>query len=119
MVSRSYPAAATKTGWMRADLSGIPGLRRELVIALIKSLPKPVRRNFVPANYAEAFLGRVAPLELPLLDALERVGFRRMTSTHRWPRRLELGIRCPSHRKSPSAWWTIKQEAAGRPFAHR
>lgn len=23
----------------------IPGLRRELVIALIKSLPKPVRRN--------------------------------------------------------------------------
>lgn len=34
----------------------IPCLRRELVIALIKSLPKPVRRNFVPApNYAEAF----------------------------------------------------------------
>jgi ATP-dependent helicase HrpA len=45
-------------------------LRRELVIALIKSLPKPVRRNFVPApNYAEAFLGRVTPLELPLLDS--------------------------------------------------
>ncbi|MFV8104373.1 DUF3418 domain-containing protein, partial [Enterobacter cloacae complex sp.6730515] len=59
----------------------IPGLRRELVIALIKSLPKPVRRNFVPApNYAEAFLGRVTPLELPLLDALERE-FRRMTGT--------------------------------------
>jgi ATP-dependent helicase HrpA len=58
-----------------------PGLRRELVIALIKSLPKPVRRNFVPApNYAEAFLGRVTPLELPLLDALERE-FRRMTGT--------------------------------------
>lgn len=57
----------------------IPGLRRELVIALIKSLPKPVRRNFVPApNYAEAFLGRVTPLELPLLDALERE-LRRMT----------------------------------------
>ncbi|MEQ4532580.1 MAG: ATP-dependent RNA helicase HrpA, partial [Mixta sp.] len=33
----------------------IPGLRRELIVALIKSLPKPVRRNFVPApNYAEA-----------------------------------------------------------------
>ncbi|MGE9550121.1 ATP-dependent RNA helicase HrpA [Erwinia amylovora] len=57
----------------------IPGLRRDLVIALIKSLPKPVRRNFVPApNYAEAFLGRVAPLELPLLEALERE-FRRMS----------------------------------------
>ncbi|PMC21932.1 hypothetical protein CJ207_11320, partial [Klebsiella aerogenes] len=47
--------------------------RRELVIALIKSLPKPVRRNFVPApNYAEAFLGRATPLALPLLDSLER-----------------------------------------------
>lgn len=53
---RSYSAAAVKP----VDESGfewqIPGLRRELVIALIKSLPKPVRRNFVPApNYAEAF----------------------------------------------------------------
>ncbi|MBN0903201.1 DUF3418 domain-containing protein, partial [Pseudomonas aeruginosa] len=57
----------------------IPGLRRELIIALIKSLPKPVRRNFVPApNYAEAFLGRAAPLELPLLDSLERE-LRKMT----------------------------------------
>ncbi|NLU16041.1 MAG: ATP-dependent RNA helicase HrpA [Serratia liquefaciens] len=57
----------------------IPGIRRELVIALIKSLPKPGRRNFVPApNYAEAFLGRVTALELPLLDALERE-LRRMT----------------------------------------
>ncbi|ARJ43605.1 ATP-dependent RNA helicase HrpA [Pantoea alhagi] len=57
----------------------IPGLRRELIVALIKSLPKPVRRNFVPApNYAEAFLGRVTSTEMPLLDALERE-FRRMT----------------------------------------
>ncbi|MGA7507842.1 MAG: ATP-dependent RNA helicase HrpA [Erwinia billingiae] len=57
----------------------IPGVRRELIIALIKSLPKPVRRNLVPApNYAEAFLGRVTPMELPLLESLERE-FRRMT----------------------------------------
>ncbi|WP_147198062.1 ATP-dependent RNA helicase HrpA [Pantoea sp. CCBC3-3-1] len=57
----------------------IPGVRRELVIALIKSLPKPLRRHFVPApNYAEAFLGRVKPLEQPLLEALERE-FRRMS----------------------------------------
>lgn len=34
----------------------IPGLREELIIALIKSLPKSLRRNFVPApNYAQAF----------------------------------------------------------------
>ena len=49
----------------------IPGLREELVIALIKSLPKSYRRNFVPApNYAQAFLGRAVPLEKPLLDTL-------------------------------------------------
>ena len=49
----------------------IPGLREELVIALIKSLPKSYRRNFVPApNYAQAFLGRTVPLEKPLLDTL-------------------------------------------------
>ncbi|PWC22381.1 ATP-dependent RNA helicase HrpA [Brenneria roseae subsp. roseae] len=51
----------------------IPGVRRELVIALIKSLPKPMRRNFVPApNYAEAFLARATPLEKGLLESLER-----------------------------------------------
>ena len=49
----------------------IPGLREELVIALIKSLPKSYRRNFVPApNYAQAFLSRSVPLEKPLLDTL-------------------------------------------------
>lgn len=49
----------------------IPGLREELVIALIKSLPKSYRRNFVPApNYAQAFLRRAVPLEKPLLETL-------------------------------------------------
>ncbi len=49
----------------------IPGLRKELIIALIKSLPKALRRNFVPApNYADAFLGRAKPLEKPLLESL-------------------------------------------------
>ncbi|SON48787.1 ATP-dependent RNA helicase HrpA [Vibrio tapetis] len=51
----------------------IPGLRHELVVSLIKSLPKTLRRNFVPApNYADAFLARVTPMETPLLDALEK-----------------------------------------------
>ena len=59
----------------QVDMTGfdwqIPGLREELVIALIKSLPKSYRRNFVPApNYAQAFLGRAVPLEKPLLDTL-------------------------------------------------
>ena len=49
----------------------IPGLREELVIALIKSLPKAYRRNFVPApNYAQAFLSRAEPLAKPLLTSL-------------------------------------------------
>ncbi len=56
----------------------IPGVRRELIIALIKSLPKPVRRNFVPApNYADAFLGRTDGQQ-PLLESLERE-LRKMT----------------------------------------
>ncbi len=57
----------------------IPGIRRELVMALLKSLPKPVRRNFVPVpNYADAFLERVTPMEGSLFDALERE-LRKMT----------------------------------------
>ncbi|MGB5804253.1 MAG: ATP-dependent RNA helicase HrpA [Vibrio anguillarum] len=57
----------------------IPGLRHELVVSLIKSLPKTLRKNFVPApNYADAFLARVTPMELPLLDAMEKE-LRRMT----------------------------------------
>src|SRR5581483_11342259 len=54
----------------------IPGLREELVIALIKSLPKQLRRNFVPVpDFARAALANMAGYEKaeePLLDALER-----------------------------------------------
>lgn len=57
----------------------IPGLRSELIVALIKSLPKTLRRHFVPApNYAEAFLNDAEPLQTPLLNALEQK-FRRMS----------------------------------------
>ena len=60
----------------------IPGLREELVIALIKSLPKSYRRNFVPVpNDAQAFLGRAVPLEKPLLDTLI-YELRRMTGVN-------------------------------------
>ncbi|HEX6497889.1 MAG TPA: ATP-dependent RNA helicase HrpA [Micromonosporaceae bacterium] len=51
----------------------IPGLREELVTALIRSLPKALRRNFVPVpDFARAVLSRVRPGEGPLLDTLER-----------------------------------------------
>ncbi|MCZ7424562.1 ATP-dependent RNA helicase HrpA [Micromonospora sp. WMMA1949] len=57
----------------------VPGLREELVIALIRSLPKPVRRNFVPVpDYARAALAAITPGEEPLLTALTRQ-LRRMT----------------------------------------
>ena len=40
----------------------VPGLREELVIALIRSLPKAIRRNFVPVpDFARAALARIAP----------------------------------------------------------
>lgn len=51
----------------------VPGLRAELVTELIRSLPKQLRVNFVPApDYARKVLDRVAPRTEPLLDALER-----------------------------------------------
>jgi len=51
----------------------VPALREELLIALIKTLPKPVRRNFVPApNYAEAAMANLTPLQAPLLEAFEK-----------------------------------------------
>jgi ATP-dependent helicase HrpA len=51
----------------------IPGLREELVTELIRSLPKAIRRSFVPApNFAKAVLRRVTPHREPVLDALSR-----------------------------------------------
>ncbi|GAB1510703.1 ATP-dependent RNA helicase HrpA [Actinophytocola sp. KF-1] len=40
----------------------VPGMRTELVTALIRSLPKPLRRNFVPVpDYVAAVLDRLGP----------------------------------------------------------
>jgi ATP-dependent helicase HrpA len=51
----------------------IPGLREDVVTELIRSLPKPVRRHYVPApNYAKAFLARAVPLQEPLPVTLAR-----------------------------------------------
>ncbi|MGO1297694.1 MAG: ATP-dependent RNA helicase HrpA [Vibrio sp.] len=86
----------------------IPGLRQELVTTLIKSLPKTLRKNFVPApNYADAFLARVTPMELPLLDALEKE-LRRMTGAEvkrddwnvaQLPEHLKITFRAVDHRR--------------------
>ncbi|MEU6509225.1 ATP-dependent RNA helicase HrpA [Streptomyces sp. NPDC046942] len=51
----------------------IPGLREEVVTELIRSLPKPVRRHYVPApNYAKAFLEKAVPLQEPLPVTMAR-----------------------------------------------
>jgi ATP-dependent helicase HrpA len=51
----------------------VPGLRRDLVIALIRSLPKPVRRDFVPVpDVADEVLAHLKPYEEPVLPALAR-----------------------------------------------
>lgn len=51
----------------------IPALREERVIALIKGLPKRLRRNFVPApDYARAALQSMQVGDGRLIDALEK-----------------------------------------------
>ncbi|MEU3198929.1 ATP-dependent RNA helicase HrpA [Streptomyces sp. NPDC006996] len=51
----------------------IPGLRADVVTELIRSLPKPIRRNYVPApDFARAFLERAVPLQEPLTVTMAR-----------------------------------------------
>lgn len=51
----------------------VPALREELITALIKSLPKDLRRNFVPApDTARAVLASIEPDGEPILQALQR-----------------------------------------------
>jgi ATP-dependent helicase HrpA len=74
----------------------VPGLREELVIALIRSLPKRLRVSFVPApNFARDFLAAVSPGEEPLLDALVR--FLRATTGVLVPREAWDWSKVPDH----------------------
>ncbi|MDX6249957.1 MAG: ATP-dependent helicase HrpA [Kribbellaceae bacterium] len=51
----------------------VPGFREELVTSLIKSLPKAIRRNIVPApDHARRVLPNLDPASGPLTDALAR-----------------------------------------------
>lgn len=56
----------------------VPALREELVTALIRSLPKDLRRNFVPApDTARAVLADLGPGDESLLETLQRELHRR------------------------------------------
>jgi ATP-dependent helicase HrpA len=59
----------------------VPGLRREVVVALIRALPKALRTNFVPVpDWAAAALDRVTPRQGSLPDAVG-AELRRLTGT--------------------------------------
>ena len=74
----------------------VPGLREELVVALIRSLPKQLRVNFVPApNHARGFLAAASPGEESLLDALER--YLRSTTGGHVPREAWDWSKVPDH----------------------
>ena len=74
----------------------IPALRYDLVIALIKALPKALRRNFVPApNYAEACLANMNEAQGSLVDALAKQ-LLRMTGV-RLPENVWQNVELPLH----------------------
>jgi len=56
----------------------VPALREELLTALIRSLPKDLRRNFVPApDTARSLLADLEPGSEPLLETVQRELHRR------------------------------------------
>lgn len=51
----------------------VPGMRHELLVTLIKSLPKQLRRNFVPApDYANAVLADIDPQQGEFLSCVSQ-----------------------------------------------
>jgi len=55
----------------------VPGLLREKCIALIKTLPKPIRRNYAPAADAiDRVLSKLVPDDKPLTQSLGELLFR-------------------------------------------
>ncbi|ROP43396.1 ATP-dependent RNA helicase HrpA [Pseudokineococcus lusitanus] len=59
----------------------VPGLRHELVTALVRGLPKAVRRHLAPApDRAEAVLAVAGPADGPVLEVLSRE-LERLTGT--------------------------------------
>ena len=81
-VTIDVPLATLNTVGAAPFTWNVPGLRHDLVTALIRSLPKRLRVNFVPApDVARRFLEAVPPGEEPLVPALSRY-LRSLTGVH-------------------------------------
>jgi ATP-dependent helicase HrpA len=81
-VTIDVPLATLNTVGPAPFTWNVPGLRHELVTSLIRSLPKQLRVNFVPApDVARRFLEAVPPGEEPLVPALSRF-LRSLTGVH-------------------------------------
>ena len=81
-VTVDVPLATLGTVEPEAFSWNVPGLRHDLVTAMIRSLPKQLRVNFVPApDVARRFLEVAPPGEEPLPQALSR-HLRAMTGVH-------------------------------------
>ncbi|WP_067501604.1 ATP-dependent RNA helicase HrpA [Actinoplanes sp. TFC3] len=66
---------ATDFGW------NVPGLRKEIIVGLIRALPKHLRTSFVPVpDWADAVLSRIAARRGDLSDAVG-AELRRLTGT--------------------------------------
>lgn len=88
----------------------VPGMRTELVTALIRSLPKPLRRNFVPVpDYVAAVLARLGAE--PTVDDVGAV-LRELTGVVVPPEAWQLDA-VPQHLKTT---FQVVEESDGKPI---
>jgi ATP-dependent helicase HrpA len=90
----------------------VPGMRTELLTALIRSLPKPVRRNFVPVpDHVAAVLDRLRDMPEPTVDDVADV-LRDLTGVVVPPEAWQLD-QVPQHLRTT---FQVVEEADGRPI---
>jgi ATP-dependent helicase HrpA len=90
----------------------VPGMRTELVTALIRSLPKPVRRNFVPVpDYATAVLAQLRSVPEPTVDDVASV-LRDLTGVAVPPDAWQLD-QVPEHLRTT---FQVVEESSGKPI---
>ncbi|TDV44926.1 ATP-dependent RNA helicase HrpA [Actinophytocola oryzae] len=90
----------------------VPGMRPELVTALIRSLPKPVRRNFVPVpDHVVAVLDRLSTVAEPTVDDVASV-LRDLTGVVVPPEAWQLD-QVPEHLRTT---FQVVEESSGAPI---